>query len=193
MKIINEVFWQYQVITPYSKLTYRSEMLTDNCGYLAITIEEYDTVGDVIAQIKGEYPEITGLVNAKLEDLKSRGMKELVLDLRNNGGGYPIIMCEVVSLFTNDEIDMGTDALRINGEYMTLTEYRVKADGRWADLPVVVLTNSCCGSSGDGFVYALSRFPNVTTMGITCSEGIYQSVGGYVVLPDSNLYLHYPI
>lgn len=172
---------------------FRTEMLTDNCGYLAITIEEYDTVGDVIAEIKGKYPEITELVNAKLEDLKSRGMTELVIDLRNNGGGYPIIICEVVSLFTNDEIDMGYDALKINGEYMTVTEYSVKADGRWADLPVVVLTNSECGSSGDGFVYAFSRCPNVTTMGITCSEGIYQSVGGYVVLPDSNLYLHYSI
>ena len=88
---------------------------------------------------------------------------------------------------------MGTDALKINGEYTILAERSVKADGRWADLPVVVLTNSQCGSSGDGFVYALSRCPNVTTMGITCSEGIYQSVGGYVVLPDSNLYLHYPV
>lgn len=172
---------------------FRSEMLTDNCGYLAITVEAYDTVGDVIAEIKGEYPDITELVNAKLEDLKARGMRELVLDLRNNGGGYPIITCEAASLFTNDEIDMGIDALKINGEYMTLAERSVKADGRWADLPVVVLTNSQCGSSGDGFVYAFSRCPNVTTMGITCSEGIFQNVGGCVILPDSDLCLHYPI
>lgn len=102
-------------------------------------------------------------------------------------------MCEVVSLFTNDEIDMGCSALKINGEYMTVTEYRVRADGRWADLPVVVLTNAQCGSSGDGFVYALSRYPNVTTMGITCSEGIFQNVGGHIILPDSHFYLHYPV
>lgn len=172
---------------------FRSEMLTDNCGYLAITVEEYDTVDDVIAEIKGQYPDITELVNAKLEELQARGMTKLVLDLRNNGGGYPLIMCEVVSLFTNDEIDMGCNAIKINGEYITVTEYSVKADGRWADLPVVVLTNSQCGSSGDGFIYALSRCPNVTTMGITCSDGIYQNIGGFIVLPDSNLYLHYPI
>ncbi len=172
---------------------FRSEMLTDNCGYLAITVEEYDTVGDVIAEIKGQYPDITELVNAKLEELQAQGMTELVLDLRNNGGGYPIIMCEVVSLFTNDEIDMGCDALKMNGEYITVAEYSVKADGRWADLPVIVLTNSQCGSSGDGFVYALSKCPNVTTMGITCSDGIYQSIGGFIVLPDSHLYLHFPI
>ena len=172
---------------------FRTKMLSDNCGYMAISVEEYDTIGDVIAEIKGEYPEITELVNAKLEELQSQGMTELVLDLRNNGGGYPIIMCAAVSLFTNEEIDMGYDALKINGEYMNITEYSVKADGRWADLPVVALTNSYCGSSGDGFVYALSRCPNVTTMGITCSDGIYQSIGGFIVLPDSNLYLHYPI
>lgn len=120
-------------------------------------------------------------------------MTELVLDLRNNGGGYPIIMCEAVSLFTNEEIDMGCDAMKIHDEYMVIAERSVKADGRWADLPVIALTNSYCGSSGDGFVYALSRCPNVTTMGITCSDGIYQSIGGFIVLPDSNLYLHYPI
>lgn len=172
---------------------FRTKMLTDNCGYLAITVEEYDTVGDVIAEIKGEYPDITELVNAKLEELKAQEMTELVLDLRNNGGGYPIIMCEAVSLFTNEEIDMGYDAMKINSEYMVIADRKVNADGRWADLPVVALTNSYCGSSGDGFVYALSRCPNVTTMGITCSDGIYQSIGGFIVLPDSNLYLHYPI
>jgi len=172
---------------------FRTKMLTENCGYLAITVEEYDTVGDVIAEIKGEYPDITELVNAKLEELKAQGMTELVLDLRNNGGGYPIIMCEAVSLFTNEEIDMGYDAIKINSEYMVIADRKVNADGRWADLPVVALTNSYCGSSGDGFVYALSRCPNVTTMGITCSDGIYQSIGGFIVLPDSNLSLHYPI
>ena len=30
-------------------------------------------------------------------------------------------------------------------------------------------------------------------MGITCSEGIYQNIGGCVVLPGSSFYLHYPI
>lgn len=172
---------------------FRTKMLTDDCGYLAIAGEEYDTVGDVIAEVKGEYPEIRELVNSKLEELKAQGMKKLVLDLRNNGGGYPIITCEVVSLFTKDEINMGNDAMLVDGEYKTLVEYCVKADGRWSDIPVAVLTNCECGSSGDGLVYALSKCPNITTMGITCSDGIYQSVGGYSVMSNSNFYIHYPI
>lgn len=172
---------------------FRTKMLTDDCGYLAITGEEYDMVGDVIAEVKGEYPEIREMVNSKLEEMKAQGMKKLVLDLRNNGGGYPIILCEVVSLFTKDEINMGSDAMLVGGEYKTIVEYRVKADGRWSDIPVAVLTNCECGSSGDGLIYALSKCPNVTTMGITCSDGIYQSVGGYSVMSNSNFYIHYPI
>ena len=172
---------------------FRTKMLTDDCGYLAITREEYDLIGDVVAEVKGEYPEIRELVNRRLEELEAQGMKKLVLDLRNNGGGYPIITCEVVSLFTKDEINMGRDAMLVDGKYKTIAEYHVKSDGRWSDIPVVVLTNCECGSSGDGLIYALSRCPNVTTMGITCSDSIYQSVGGYSVMSNSNFYIHYPI
>lgn len=172
---------------------FRTKMLTDDCGYMAITREEYDLIDDVIAEVKGEYPKLRELVNLRLEELEAQGMKKLVLDLRNNGGGYPIITCEVVSLFTKDEINMGCDAMLVEGEYKTIAEYHVKADGRWSDIPVVVLTNCECGSSGDGLIYALSRCPNVTTMGITCSDGIYQSVGGYSVMSNSNFYIHYPI
>lgn len=171
---------------------FRTKMLSDDCGYLAVNGEEYDTIGDVIAEVKGEYPQIRELVNLKLEELEAQGMKKLVLDLRNNGGGYPIILCEIASLFTKDEINMGSDAMIVDGEYKTITEYCVMADGRWSDIPVVVLTNCECGSSGDGLVYALSKCPNVTTMGITCSDGIYQSVGGYSMMTNSNFYIGYP-
>lgn len=171
---------------------FRTKMLSDDCGYLAVTAEEYDTVDDVIAEVKGEYPKIKELVNHKLEELKAQGMKKLVLDLRNNGGGYPIITCEIASLFTKTEINMGSDAMMADGEYKTLVERCVRADGRWADIPVVVLTNCQCGSSGDGLVYALSKCPNVTIMGITCSDGIYQSIGGYSVMTNSDFFVGYP-
>lgn len=172
---------------------FRTKMLTDDCGYLAIAGEEYDMVGDVIAEVKGEYPKIRELVNSKLEELEAQGMKKLVLDLRNNGGGYEIILCEVVSLFTKDEMNMVRDAMAVDGEYKTIAEFHVKADGRWSDIPVAVLTNCECGSSGDGLVYALSKCPNVTTMGITCSEGIFQSIGGRSVMSNSNFYIRYPL
>ena len=163
---------------------YRTKMLTSDCGYIVFNSEEYDLVGDIIADMKGEYPEIKELVNSKLEVLKAEGMKRLIIDARNNGGGYPLIMCELVSLFTDHEIDMGIDSN---------VARKVRVDGRWKDLDVIVLTNMNCASSGDGLVYAFLQCPNVTVMGMTNSEGIYQSIGGVIVTSDSQFLLRYPL
>ena len=112
---------------------YLSKMITDDCGYIVFNSEFYDTVKDVIADVKGEYPEIKELVNSKLQEMKSQGMKRLIIDARNNGGGYPIILCELVSLFTDHEILMDMEGNECR---------KVRVDGRWKNLDVIVLTNS---------------------------------------------------
>ena len=50
-----------------------------------------------------------------------------------------------------------------------------------------------CASSGDGLVYAFLQCPNVTVMGMTTSEGIFQAIGGVCVTPGSEFELRYPI
>ena len=165
------------------KENYRSKMISDDCGYIVFNSEFYNTAGDVIAEMKGEYPEIKELVNSKLKDMQSQGMKHLIIDARNNTGGYPLILCELVSLFTDHEIDM---------DYRCNQVRKVRVDGRWKDLDVIVLTNMNCCSSGDGLVYAFLQCPNVTVMGMTASMGIYQSVGGSCITTDSEFIINYP-
>ena len=70
---------------------------------------------------------------------------------------------------------------------------KVRVDGRWKDLDVIVLTNMNCGSSGDGLIYAFLKCPNVTVMGMTNSDGIFQSVGGSCVTSDSAFMVSYPV
>ncbi len=173
----------------YNKLTeerenYRSKMISADCGYIVFRSEFYDTAGDVIADIKGEYPEIKDLVDSKLKEMKSKGMKRLIIDARNNTGGYPLISCELVSLFTDHEIDMDVEGGSVR---------KVRVDGRWKDLDVIVLTNMNCCSAGDGLIYAFLQCPNVTVMGMTTSMGIFQSVGGVCVTPNSEFMLSYPM
>lgn len=163
---------------------YRTKMISDDCGYIVFNGEFYDTVKDVIANARNEYPEIKELVNSKLKDLQSQGMKRLIIDTRNNTGGYPIILCELVSLFTDHEIEMDMRCNQIR---------KVKVDGRWKDLDVIVLTNMNCASSGDGLVYAFLQCPNVTVMGMTVSNGVFQSVGGACITTDSEYIITYPI
>lgn len=172
---------------------FRSGMITDDCGYLVINSEEINVVKDTIAQIKGTYPQVTELVDKKLEEMKAQGMKKLVIDARNNGGGYEVIINAVVTLFAEREIYMGTEMYipYTGGEMRTIKQYIIPANGKWADIPVIVLTNAQCGSSGDGLVYALSQCPNVRTAGISDTEGIYQSIGARCYLTDGDFSVHY--
>ncbi len=72
-------------------------------------------------------------------------------------------------------------------------EYKVKPDGRYSDLPVVVLTNPGCGSGGDILAYYLSRCPNVTLMGVSTSVHSAQAMGAECLLTDSFITVYYPM
>lgn len=171
------------------------KMITEDCGYLLINSEMLDTFKDTIASITGSYPEVTEMVDKKLEEMKAQGMKKLVIDTRGNGGGMPVIIEAVVTLFTDKDIPMGRDMYIPYGgsKAKEMAKAYVPANGKWADLPVVVLTNMGCASSGDGLVYALSQCPNVTTTGISDTEGIYQSVGAICYLSDGDFSVRYPM
>lgn len=172
-----------------------SKMISEDCGYIRINSEEINVLQDTWAEITDSYPAVSKRVDEKLEELKAQGMKQLIIDARNNGGGYPSIIYAIVSLFTREEIDMGYNCYQdyVTGETHFIADCKVKANGKWADLPVIVLANSESGSSGDGLVYALSQCPNVTTMGSSNTQGMYQSVGAICFLTDGDFAIRYPM
>lgn len=178
-----------------SSENFRSDMITEDCGYLVINSEQIDTYKDSYAEITQSYPEVTELVDKKLEQLKSQGMKKLIIDTRGNGGGHETISSAVASLFTKEEIKTGSSAYvpYTGGDAQNYVYRFVPANGKWADLPVVVLTNSDCASSGDILVYMLSKCPNVTTMGISQTRGIAQSIGAVCYMTDGDFSISYPM
>ncbi len=66
-------------------------------------------------------------------------------------------------------------------------------DGRYSDIPVVVLVNAGCASSGDMLAYRLSQCPNITMMGITTTWGSAQSLGGECLLSGGSIVVRYPL
>ena len=78
-----------------------------------------------------------------------------------------------------------------NGYHIKESQY-IFPDGRYQDIPVVVLVNARCMSAGDGMAKFLGDCPNVTLMGITASSGVNQNNGGYIALTD-NIYICYPV
>lgn len=81
-----------------------------------------------------------------LEDLARRGMRRLLLDLRNNRGGYLTQTLECTSLFFREGTLLLSTA---NGRLDRPDSHRTIRDGRFADLPMVVLVGSGTASAGE--------------------------------------------
>jgi hypothetical protein len=69
----------------------------------------------------------------------------------------------------------------------------IHQNGKWKDLPVVVLANQKTVSAGDVMAELLSMFPNVTLMGMTTSNGSCQATGGLSVLSGGEILVFYPV
>ena len=170
-----------------------TKMISDTCGYLRIIDEEYQKIPDYIAYLrKGYYPRLTNDINQKLEQLKAQGMETLVIDLRNNNGGLHVIGGAVCSLFTEEKRFLMYGGQRSGNTFRGIIRYDFFPDGRWKDLPVVVLVNQATMSAGDSTALFLGQNENVTLMGITASSGVTQSIGGICYLSGS-FSVRYPV
>ncbi|MCR4639527.1 S41 family peptidase [Ruminococcus sp.] len=173
---------------------YHTEMLDDKCGYLILSAETIENVvSDNICFYAGKSRSKGRMFRSKLRKLREQGMEYLIIDMRNNMGGNSAVGVELCSLFTNeDRYSMGL-GVRRGGENIRLTENMICADGEFADLSVVVLTNFESISAGDVTARDLAKLPNVTLAGITDPNGSGQITGGCCILSDSIVSVNYPI
>lgn len=171
-----------------------TKMLDEKCGYLLLSAE---TTGSVLRDNVGFYTgEITWtreMFRRKLRKLKEQGMEYLVIDLRNNIGGFDELGIALCDLLTTEEQYASGLGIRKNGEYTCISDKWIHGDGEFSDLKVVALTNLYCVSGGDVTAKYLSKLPNVTLAGITDSCGSAQMTGGCCVLSDGIVEVSYPV
>ena len=189
---LSYVFARFLQLGNYTP-NYTAKMIGDKCGYMMVRAEHYDTLKDNLSVLKeGYYPELTEFFAKKIEELKSQGMEYLVIDIRNNVGGYDNVAGALASLFTTEKKHLCAFGYEdAQGYHITENEY-VFPDGRYKDLPVVVLVNAQCVSAGDGMAKFLGECDNVTLMGVTASAGVNQNNGGRIYL-TKNVSVSYPI
>lgn len=173
---------------------FTTKMLDEKCGYLRLTSEQTDNViNDYVGYMKGNHSQTRKMFHEKLSDLKSQGMEYLVIDLRNNEGGFDEIAFALCAQFTTDDLDYYGVGIRKNGGYKQTAIHGTQGDGEFADLKVVALTNFGCISAGDGASLYLSKLPNVTLAGLTDSYGCNQEAGGLSVLSSGHVYVAFPV
>jgi carboxyl-terminal processing protease len=134
-------------------------MLTPTTGYVMVT----------------EFSRATGREVAEaIEKLKGQGMKQLLLDLRNNGGGLLDPSIEVSEqLLPEGSVIVETKG-RIRDSFQTF-----KASGRFPtlDIPVVVLVNEGTASASEIVSGALQDHDRALVVGMpSWGKGLVQSV-----------------
>ena len=183
-----DVLEHFYSVNRLSNDNFSYKMLNDDVGYLRITEEYSGGLSDYSFKNRQVYED----TDKKLRELSDSGMKYLVIDIRNNHGGYETISDAVASLFADRRLS-NKIGVEINGKNVPLVSYSTFDEGKWKDLPVVVLVNDVTVSSGDVLTHLLSQCPNVTVMGITSSSNSVQTVGGHSLLSDDMFEIYYPL
>lgn len=113
-----------------SVVSVTSKMVDDKVGYVRLRLFGEDTAAELRKAIK---------------KLKGRGAEKLVLDLRNNGGGYVNAAVDVVSQFLNKDNGLVVYTIDRNNRRR---EYRADETGT-IDIPTVVMVNEFSASASE--------------------------------------------
>lgn len=169
-----------------------SRMLSKDIGYISIKSEQLDYNEDLKAYFTGNHKLAREKYRKELRNLKEKGMNKLVIDLRNNRGGYDEISLAFVSLFAREKMFGYSLGVKLTNKNIGVSDRYIYGDGEFSDIKVLVLTNMGCASAGDGMVSYLSKLDNVTIAGISNSKGIDQEIGGYIYMPKGAV-ISFPI
>ena len=127
-----------------------------------------------------------------LLEMKSKGVKRLLLDLRNNPGGSLSEAVDVVNLFVNK----GEKVVYTKGKLSAANhEYLTTTDPVDTELPIVVMVNSGTASSAEIVSGSLQDLDRAVVMGRrTYGKGLVQMVrelnsGGAVKITTSRYYI----
>lgn len=127
--------------------TIESKMLDNNIAYIALA-----TFGDTT----------TDDLKKALNELMAQNPKGLILDLRNNGGGYLNTAIEVVSQFVGDGVVMYEQ--EASG---TMNEYNALPGGLATKIPLVVLVNEGTASASEITAGAIQDYGRGVLVGTT--------------------------
>lgn len=140
----------------------RSEVLDDDIGYVRIT--EFNTSDD-----KSDNDTYTEF-KENIEELKSKGIKSLIIDLRDNPGGVLSVVVDVADYLLPEGIVTYT-------ETKTGKRRDYKSDARELDMPMVVLINENSASAAEILTGALQDYDKAEIVGQTSfGKGIVQTV-----------------
>lgn len=152
-------------------------MIAENTGYIYLS----------------SFPEGAATdVRRAVIDLKQKGAKQLVLDLRNNGGGSMQEAIDLVNLF----ISKGKTVVELKGKIKSANEtYKTQREALDPDIPLAVLVNGNTASSSEITAGTLQDYDRAVVIGTrTYGKGLVQQTrplpyDGVLKLTTSRYYI----
>ena len=152
-------------------------MIAENTGYIYLS----------------SFPEGAATdVRRAVIDLKQNGAKQLVLDLRNNGGGSMQEAIDLVNLF----IGKGKTVVELKGKIKSANEtYKTQREALDPDIPLAVLVNGNTASSSEITAGTLQDYDRAVVIGTrTYGKGLVQQTrplpyDGVLKLTTSRYYI----
>ena len=152
-------------------------MIAENTGYIYLS----------------SFPEGAATdVRRAVIDLKQKGAKQLVLDLRNNGGGSMQEAIDLVNLF----IGKGKTVVELKGKIKSANEtYKTQREALDSDIPLAVLVNGNTASSSEITAGTLQDYDRAVVIGTrTYGKGLVQQTrplpyDGVLKLTTSRYYI----
>lgn len=133
----------------------KSSMMKDDIGYIRVTSFDDLTYKDFVSNLK---------------ELKNKGMKGLVLDLRNNPGGLLDISAKIADELMGEGTIVYTETKQKERNYL-------KSDKNKLGLPLAVLVNEGSASASEVVSGAIQDTKVGTIIGTTTfGKGIVQSI-----------------
>ena len=120
------------------------------------------------------FSEDTGtLVQSFTKDFKNKGINKIILDLRNNGGGYVTAARDLLSLWLDGDKILTQKSATIG---QTIT-YAKRGEATLKDMKTIVLVNNATASASEIVAGALKDYKKATILGTkTYGKGVVQTM-----------------
>ena len=120
------------------------------------------------------FSEDTGtLVQSFTKDFKNKGINKVILDLRNNGGGYVTAARDLLSLWLDGDKILTQKSATVG---QTIT-YAKRDEATLKDMKTIVLVNNATASASEIVAGALKDYKKATILGTkTYGKGVVQTM-----------------
>jgi len=168
-----------EMVNEDTAILYCNTMMEEaGTAFVKYLINKEDDSYDIPEYEGDMYQGMKQLLTYRIQKAKKQGAKNLIIDLRNNGGGYVLSATALASLFSDKEEFVYADGYYDEAAKAPLIYEKnySKAENIWGDGQIVILVNSNTASAAEIFAYFMQKKDNVTIVGFTDSVGAAQAV-----------------